>query len=879
MRKLFFLVLGFISLQAVAQAPVVTKTEVNTLINSKLTNYVKPSDFKVVARKLSDFANQGDSIARSREPFIIPGSSGAYLNGLKQWIAFPDLSIYSQNGHTHAWSVITGRPTTVATSGITDAVSLAGSQTLTGKTIAGANNTITLTSAQITTPLGYTPVNGASAPSLVPTSNDVQNFGGALNYWSNGYIRQLNLNSTASMNGATSGKISFTGILKGNGAELTGIPYATGLTGQPTIPTNADYVDKTGDQSISGVKEFLSQSNFKNTWTGYQAVFGQIANNAGRIAFRNGIGAVDGVIGYGSATATDEFQFRGAGQTALVNAGNRTISMFSDGNVLVSTGGSAVNSGYKLDVQGTARFTGNVSIAAGSNISGGGSGLTGIPYTTGLTGQPTIPTNADYVDRSTPQTVPVVKSFIDTWVNYQAKFGSSSQAANIGFVNGSSAVNASIGYASSTANNDFRINSAGTLGLDILGVRKFQMFNSGNSLFQNGGTFADAGYLVDVQGTTRLNGGTDFGGILRPQSDNLYDIGASNRRVANTYSVNLLGNFIGNNTGSVVYGATNTANNVDFRIGSASQIVGGFFPSGNAFFQSRGVRADDSNAGLQASHDITATAGKAWGQTFTPILRAAANNDELIGTVIAPSLQAGAFTGVTQYALRVGSAMKMDGQIDLGGHVIPQADIVYNIGSSSRRFGAMYSTSFFGSNFLGTGATPAYGTSSTSFNIDIRSGSATQLVAGWHPSGHMFVQPRGVRPADSGEDLQVNGTSSFSGEFRNVIGNGGFKTSSTLVSDGITFYHINSATNSNNYFLMHSLSHPNGEITGLNSSKVVNLSTNGIWRVNVTDATTRITNELSLSSVGDYPDNAAAVAAGKGPGTIYRTGDLLKIVH
>ena len=87
---------------------------------------------------------------------------------------------------------------------------------------------------------------------------------------------------------------------------FTAIPYSV-LTGAPTIPTNANYVDKSTNQlAITGTKEWLNQqtfstnSLFKDNWANYQAIFGQNAQ-AGRIGFISGGGTISLNIGYGTA--------------------------------------------------------------------------------------------------------------------------------------------------------------------------------------------------------------------------------------------------------------------------------------------------------------------------------------------------------------------------------------------------------------------------------------------------------------------------------------------------------------------------------------------------------------------------------------------------
>jgi hypothetical protein len=60
--------------------------------------------------------------------------------------------------------------------------------------------------------------------------------------------------------------------------------------------------------------------------------------------------------------------------------------------------------------------------------------------------------------------------------------------------------------------------------------------------------------------------------------------------------------------------------------------------------------------------------------------------------------------------------------------------------------------------------------------------------------------------------------------------------------------------------------------------------TNGTYNFTLAELLTLISNNLTatsfiLSGVQEYSDNATAVNAGLENGQVYRTGDLLKIVH
>lgn len=1029
MRKLFFLVLGLISLQAVAQAPVVTKTEVNTLINAKLTNYVKPSDIKVVARKLSDFAGQGDSLARTKEPFIAPSSSSYYFNGHKQFVPFPAIPTNSTFVDRSTDQLIGGEKTN--TGPWRFANTYKNQLFVGGGGQGGWLNLVNGVNNGTTAGLGY--LSSSSLELLVnndeagltlrfPDGQSRFNDAGGLTVGStanNGF--KLDVYGTSNFRGNVS--VAVGGNISGDGSGISNIPYSA-ISNPPSIPADNLLVHLAGTETITGAKNFTTNPTF-------------------------------------------------------------------NGSQLVNIGGTQT--------------------LTSKTMSGTNNTFSNIPYTA-LTGTPAIPTNANFVDVLTPQNVPFVKSFTDTWANYQLKAGSTNQAGVIGFVNGAGVVNGSIGYSSAMSGGDLRINSNSTFGLDISGSRKMQIYPDGNVAIQNGGTYTssghlfqingtsnhtgtanfranhgnfqadfgqinegarvsfrsglggatsgvlgfetsvsdefqfragsasafvnggvrslsimsdgniiaqtggtpvNAGYKFDVIGTTRLSGATTTQSI-QPVTDNAYSLGLNGARWGNvfansysssgstgginftettgftnvfarfqpvthnlvlqssgsiptetgaglqlnhsispvsgtgramsitstvtatanndvllgldinptfnagaftgvsngalrvqgdsymqtisprfgssfnlgtfatrwnnTYSNNFWGDaFVGTNS-NTYFGSTG-ANAVHIRQGGTTNLVAGFFSDGKAYFQNSLAAPNNNGSGLQVSHDLTAAAGKAWGQTFTPILRASANNDELIGTVIAPALITGAFTGVTPYALRVGSAMKMDGQIDQGGHIIPQTDNLYNLGSSSRRFGTIFGTTITSGTFLNSSGTTTFGSSSSSSAINFRQGSTGQLVAGFFNDGNMYIQPRGGLPANDGYNLQVGGHMRVSGEFFNEpVSGAGFKTSDLLGTAGGIGFHGNdgNVATEGNLFLGHNALDGH---TYVNAPTDISLNVNMSPKVLVKSNRIDFGAAINLGVVPEYADNAAAIAGGKFVGDVYRTGDILKIVH
>ena len=90
----------------------------------------------------------------------------------------------------------------------------------------------------------------------------------------------------------------------------------------------------------------------------------------------------------------------------------------------------------------------------------------------------------------------------------QILLGATSQAGEIGFARGSDGTTqSSIGYVNATSAGDFRIRSgggSGTLSFELNSGRVGQYFTTGNFTIQNGGTFTDAGFRLDVNGTARV---------------------------------------------------------------------------------------------------------------------------------------------------------------------------------------------------------------------------------------------------------------------------------------------------------------------------------------------------------------------------------------
>jgi hypothetical protein len=64
----------------------------------------------------------------------------------------------------------------------------------------------------------------------------------------------------------------------------------------------------------------------------------------------------------------------------------------------------------------------------------------------------------------------------------------------------------------------------GAFGISTSGTEKFRIFNNGNVVIQNGGTFIDAGFRLDVNGTARIQGNTIITGSLTVVTGNAVEL-------------------------------------------------------------------------------------------------------------------------------------------------------------------------------------------------------------------------------------------------------------------------------------------------------------------------------------------------------------------
>jgi hypothetical protein len=292
------------------------------------------------------------------------------------------------------------------------------------------------------------------------------------------------------------------------------------------------------------------------------------------------------VIGYNSTGL-------GSNTTVLGNSSTTTTAIY--GNLSL---GSTVDAGYKLDVTGTARVTGVATFL--SNVSATSNTIAEIssvvyndaPPTAGsilvrhARGLSTAPTALQSGDR--------LGAFIFSGYN-----GS-------GFVNPA----ALVGYANEnltgSANGSYFAFETTAIGATSR-TEKFRILGSGNVIIQNGGTFTDAGYKLDVTGTARVSGVATFSSSVSATSynattQNIFAVDGSERMRITA-------------TGLVGIGTSSPANTLDVQTSSG---VGSSTASGLARFITAGtttaISVGQSNSARRI--DISSQAIKCTGDDF-----------------------------------------------------------------------------------------------------------------------------------------------------------------------------------------------------------------------------------------------------------------------
>jgi hypothetical protein len=300
-----------------------------------------------------------------------------------------------------------------------------------------------------------------------PSANVLLAASGSSTFTDDGY--RLDVVGTSRFNGnmLVTGSVtatSFTGSLLGTASYATqALSASFASTSSTTAAVNGtlNYIPVFTSANTLGISPmFQSSSNIG---------IGTIPQNGFRLDIGGSTVARGSILLNGSISefSTNNYKLNTAG-FSWINSGS--------GNFAI---GTVIDSGYKFDVNGTSRFNGNMSI-------------TGSQYSLYF----------NYIYN--PNAV-------------------ATAAAKVQLVNaaGNSSV---VSIASDSDSTDPSLLSIGgsNKGLELTSnsVRAFRIFDSTrNAIIQNGGTFVDAGYRLDVQGTMRVSGSsTAYGKSMVVQS-------------------------------------------------------------------------------------------------------------------------------------------------------------------------------------------------------------------------------------------------------------------------------------------------------------------------------------------------------------------------
>jgi hypothetical protein len=386
------------------------------------------------------------------------------------------------------------------------------------------NGTVTsvgLSSATSGVTIGSTPITTSGTITLaIATASGSQN----------GLLSSTNWTTFNSKIGGTlaSGQVAFgtaantiggdNGLFWDNTNKYLGIGTNAPVLPLVVVNTGAGLASIQRLQRVNGAENFSLQTN--------------IDADSKRVELRAG-GSANGLLAFFTSnterwqiTSTGILQSNGA-QTIQTSTGALTLQS-GNRNVLINT---TTDAGFRLDVNGTARVQGNL------NVSTGGVTLTGAQTIQTSTGNLTLATaagNGNIVLSPNGTGFVDVKTFIQI-DNYAAGTIVPNTAGLLRILSGNKtgwAPNDELGkiefYGTDTSGIGPRnaasiraINSTGngtttatfngelafyTSVTNSLETEKVRIASTGNVLIQNGGTFTDAGFRLDVNGTGRFSG-------------------------------------------------------------------------------------------------------------------------------------------------------------------------------------------------------------------------------------------------------------------------------------------------------------------------------------------------------------------------------------
>jgi hypothetical protein len=395
------------------------------------------------------------------------------------------------------------------------------------------------------------------------------------------------------------GQAALTNPVTGTGTTNY-LPKFTGAStiGNSNIQDSGTLVSVGSGATFSGIITSIVGNNSNvftsiSATTGYQAI--QLANTGG-----------NGVWVLGSSTGTNVFTNGIAYSTQIGNLGSTPLqfgtqsqinfTIFSGGNVGVNT---LTDAGYKLDVNGTGRFSSSLNL--GGYLTGQGNnpgGLGGSRYVLDwVSGQmrlfsygANISTNGGFLLNSQRSDGTNSINYLDISSTGATTFSSSVTAKDTLTVTGNFP---SIQLTASSGTN-FYLESSFTsnrLGIGVVGSSPIMsLLSSGNVLI---GTTTDAGYKLDVSGTTRVKnssvGGSYYGQLIVEENGE-----AAIQLKALNYSSIYFSDAANPYEAGIVY--NHIVNNLEFR-GSGNSADLTISSTGAATFSSLGTGTVTATAG------------------------------------------------------------------------------------------------------------------------------------------------------------------------------------------------------------------------------------------------------------------------------------------
>lgn len=275
-------------------------------------------------------------------------------------------------------------------------------------------------------------------------------------------------------------------------------------------------VQKTGIKSFAKIVATASESDI------YAEAFTIISNSSGGAFYIKNSTNTTFYSGFSMADSNVNLRFANyvsTGKIFFTANGSDRMTLHPSGNFLIN---STTDAGYRLDVNGTFRQTGSVTASSA--------------LAQGIIATPTLVASAN-------SDVLVGLDINPTFTN-----GAFTNVSNIGLrVTGNSTINqisfnpgltitggtnpqirtldgtvhAKIQSNSGSGLGLFGMESNHPLGLFTNNIKNVQIFTTGNLVLQNGGTFTDAGYRLDVAGTARVSGAVAFSSSVSINTTNV----------------------------------------------------------------------------------------------------------------------------------------------------------------------------------------------------------------------------------------------------------------------------------------------------------------------------------------------------------------------